>query len=41
MKTHNACGLFLIGLAVAVALSGWVTVAGTIGGLGFAMASHK
>ena len=33
MKTHTTIGLFLLGLAAAVALSGWVTVAGTILGV--------
>lgn len=33
MKSNTAIGLFLLGLAAAVALSGWLTVAGTIGGI--------
>lgn len=41
MKTHQMTGLFLLGLAVAVALSGWLTVAGTIGGLAICMIQAK
>lgn len=41
MKTHQMAGLFLLGVAAAVALSGWLTVAGTIGGLGYAILQHK
>lgn len=33
MKSNTAIGLALIGVAAAVALSGWVTVAGTILGV--------
>ena len=41
MKAHKALGLVLIGVAVALALGGWVTVATMAGGLAAAVLSNE